>query len=928
MRTPYLLFILLFTLQGYAQGVINPGDGYYSRLPKPVVLHVVQEKGDCVFGLKNDSNEWVVSPQYKHIEKIEYSDHDDARFWKVTREGLLYGLLDSAGKELFAPKYQDIEEIWPYRNYFSFRKEEMRGVIDHKGQIIIPALYDDIKWYDPDHHLFLVERYDSSAVFGVSGKIIMPLSERHLVGRFKKGKAVFMKYDDTLKTRAFGCIDTSGTIIIPGAYDSILCVSGDIAPARIGKKWGVLGLKNETLHPFEFDGIIQLEADSLFRMTSGGKQRLMDKHGKWLISTACDSIGEVSRAGIVPARQNGSWKLFDCNKKQMLRLELDTLEAFRTKQHYTWYRFAVARMKGKYGLLDDSGNWVVQPAYDYMGWYNSRKYDPYRDTLWVYSRRNAADTNGSIRFFRVKEEYVHWGKYVYKALPVDYAAIAKSDVNVFRSSRYSIVAGRDGKLLLPPQPYSVRKETAVDFIITGEKGIGVIRSDGKWMVPPVMKLAGRLVSMHTTDANLVHNKETDPYYYVKTSTKKIGIYDTSGNLLVDTAFEQLSLTRHAPDPGVWVGQHKASKAWLLIGRDGKTLATSYNKPVLNGKYILIRRTKSDYLFSLRTQQPVPGVGFRYMVACGENRFTCSNGHGVGLTDGEGRKLLPRRFTYIENVSENVWLVKAKNRNGLCDSTGNWLVPLSDFGLAERTMPLETVFTGDAYWDSVRPSACRSDTMACIPGAARFSWKGGSYDLLAPANEHPYRVRINNFIIREIIYKTKDMIFPQQRAEIFNRNYANSSTESNYFIDYQLAAFTPYSFTLRIVSSQFQEGKLYNQNEEFHTYFINTANAAEPDARALFLPQYEDEVMQLVLDELKKKTGDNFAFHCGKPGKLIYDDYLVTGEGLEFRFVNKSQDLEYLHSRFEPQVTVGIKLSYAQLKTYADPNGWLPKVYGN
>ena len=87
-------------------------------------------------------------------------------------------------------------------------------------------------------------------------------------------------------------------------------------------------------------------------------------------------------------------------------------------------------------------------------------------------------------------------------------------------------------------------------------------------------------------------------------------------------------------------------------------------------------------------------------------------------------------------------------------------------------------------------------------------------------------------------------------------------------------------------------------------------------------------MQLVLDELKKKTGDNFAFHCGKPGKLIYDDYLVTGEGLEFRFVNKSQDLEYLHSRFEPQVTVGIKLSYAQLKTYADPNGWLPKVYGN
>lgn len=104
----------------------------------------------------------------------------------------------------------------------------------------------------------------------------------------------------------------------------------------------------------------QFDTTKLWPALQGEKYGFIDPQGKFAIPAMYDGVSNFS-CGYARVRIGNDIKFIDTNNKMLNTPAMDYAEPFYNK-------YAKFRVDGKYGLLDNSGNTVIQPYFEELGY--------------------------------------------------------------------------------------------------------------------------------------------------------------------------------------------------------------------------------------------------------------------------------------------------------------------------------------------------------------------------------------------------------------------------------------------------------------------------------------------------------------------------------------------------------------------------------
>lgn len=137
-------------------------------------LHIAKDNVNCLYGLKNMNNEWVIKPSYDYIGE----NYDDQRYFTLVQQSKL-GLIRKDGNYLVQPIYNEIKAVQrfsPYyksnnmfaeNDYFILRKENYQGLYCIQTMAFTIPLCG-LK-FDVDKHFLIVS--DSLGLLGLADSV-------------------------------------------------------------------------------------------------------------------------------------------------------------------------------------------------------------------------------------------------------------------------------------------------------------------------------------------------------------------------------------------------------------------------------------------------------------------------------------------------------------------------------------------------------------------------------------------------------------------------------------------------------------------------------------------------------------------------------------------------------------------------------------
>jgi hypothetical protein len=184
------------------------------------------------------------------------------------------------------------------------------------------------------------------------GNVIKDNLECEFVTSYASDIALFRTKD---RPRKYGLVDASGDITVPGVLFQIIIVAyGDgLIPARQGDvgyidksgEWVILP-QFQQAHEFK-DGLAKAKTDD--------KWGMINKKGEWVIPPEFGTIYSFI-GNITSAEKNGKWGIIDKSGSTVLDFTFDKLANFVKEDGVT-----IAGIGDLYGLIDISGNFVVEP---------------------------------------------------------------------------------------------------------------------------------------------------------------------------------------------------------------------------------------------------------------------------------------------------------------------------------------------------------------------------------------------------------------------------------------------------------------------------------------------------------------------------------------------------------------------------------------
>jgi hypothetical protein len=184
------------------------------------------------------------------------------------------------------------------------------------------------------------------------GNVIKDNFEHKIVSGYNSDITMF-----ETKEGNYGLVDASGDITAPGTFFLIDLgfYSEGLIPAAIGN-FGYINIKGEWVilpqfrNAFNFkNGFAQVKIDD--------KWGVINKKGEWVIPAEFESMYPFIN-GIACAKKNGKWGNIDKNGSTVLDFKFDQLANFVKEDGVT-----IAAIGDLYGLIDKSGNFVVEPQF-------------------------------------------------------------------------------------------------------------------------------------------------------------------------------------------------------------------------------------------------------------------------------------------------------------------------------------------------------------------------------------------------------------------------------------------------------------------------------------------------------------------------------------------------------------------------------------
>ena len=277
-------------------------------------LILVQDPETSLYGFIDLTNRMVLEPQLKDEPKYgighivaSVPNGDDEK----------YGVLDMTGHWMIEPRFDDMNVFSARHGIATARKDGLWGVIDREGRWVCEPKFDSIGSFDNGFCLAPAEIDGRYGYINPQGEwVIEP--QYHWADDFedRSGLAV------VCTRNRYGCIDNKGRFAIEPKFVQLL--------------WG-----------FE-------ESTGLCHVSGNGKDYYIDRHG----NRADYSEPEDMPNPAYYPKIGRFWGIKDGEGNIVVPPTFDQIYGFDKRGR------ASATMKGKCGVIDESGRWIIEPLYD------------------------------------------------------------------------------------------------------------------------------------------------------------------------------------------------------------------------------------------------------------------------------------------------------------------------------------------------------------------------------------------------------------------------------------------------------------------------------------------------------------------------------------------------------------------------------------
>lgn len=256
-----------------------------------------------------------------------------------------WGLMDTTGQIVLQPVYDAIGEFKQY-GYAVMQRNGGVGLLDSRGKEIISPKYNDLKVLDS---LLVAVMADGGwQVMNMRGKVILPAG-------YERVSVLSSDYLAFRRNNQWGVVDQHGRVISEPNYDAIRLEKDNIFLIRKGDKLGLLAATGTEILP----GIaseISFYNDSLIFYKTNNRWGAVDQYGLKVIQPEYEAYSKISDLYI---------KLIAENRAYVYSLACGSVI---TKGNYDDYyafsrRYIIVKKDRQLGLIDWCGTQILQPQY-------------------------------------------------------------------------------------------------------------------------------------------------------------------------------------------------------------------------------------------------------------------------------------------------------------------------------------------------------------------------------------------------------------------------------------------------------------------------------------------------------------------------------------------------------------------------------------
>jgi hypothetical protein len=305
-----------------------------------------------------------------------------------------YGFIRPDGEPAVECRF---DAAWPFHEGLAcVREVDQCGFIDPKGAFVIEPAFRAASGFSQGLAAVKV-----GALWGYvdkSGKTVIEPQFQE-AGDFSEGRAA------VARRGKFGYIDAKGKTVIESQFDGARAFSSGLAAVRTGEDWGFIDAEGRAVVRTEY-GAVEDFIDGAALVQLRGEWKPIDGEGRYLLPPTPDVLGRPAE-GLVPVAINGLWGYADMNGALVIRPQFaDALpfsgglapaavreespedtrgkrpavlsrdEAMERSRSYTELydggRWIDGGFPGKvphlkWGFVDRTGRWVVEPRYVAVG---------------------------------------------------------------------------------------------------------------------------------------------------------------------------------------------------------------------------------------------------------------------------------------------------------------------------------------------------------------------------------------------------------------------------------------------------------------------------------------------------------------------------------------------------------------------------------
>lgn len=292
-------------------------------------------------------------PDYPFRDEVEIDRELAQQNLIPFRDGALFGWMNLQGKVIFPAEY---ESLGFFREGLSLAaKNGKYGYVDKANKTVIPFKYDS--GFDFEEGRAVVEQNEKYGIIDRTGKLLFEIAFSD-IGQFSEGLIYGAK--DSL----YAYYDKFGMKRIDEKFEEAFSFSNGMAQVQVnGKKAYIDPYGTYLIQPIYEE--VSFFTDSLLVYKEGDFYGIMHRNGKVLLGASMDQIGTLNNGKAIIVKNEKIGYIND-SARIVINPAFEIFPNYMENARF-FGNYAKVKLKGKYGIIDGKGKWIIPATYANMG---------------------------------------------------------------------------------------------------------------------------------------------------------------------------------------------------------------------------------------------------------------------------------------------------------------------------------------------------------------------------------------------------------------------------------------------------------------------------------------------------------------------------------------------------------------------------------